>query len=232
MYSQDDLVPLSALQHMVFCERQAALIHLEGLWEENTLTVQGRQLHEHVHEEGAIMLHDIRTVRNLKVRSLQLGLTGATDVVEFTRVEEESSDEILNFPRHIVTLAGESGFWQPKIIEYKRGKSKTDRSDEVQLCAQAICLEEMLGIDIRESYLFYGQPRRRQFVLLDEILRELTAQTAARFHEMITTGKTPTAVYNKKCKSCSLLELCMPKTTGAKRDVRKYIETSIFAGGE
>lgn len=230
MFSQDDLLPISALQHLVFCERQAALIHIEGLWNENILTVEGRQLHEHVHEQGTATLHDVRTIRGLRIRSLRLGLVGVTDVVEFSRVPEEDDVICSKQPCNTVALDGESGRWQPEIIEYKRGKPKIDRSDEVQLCAQALCLEEMLGVAIGESSFFYGQPRRRHRVILDDVLREETAQTAARLHGMIRSGKTPPAVYSRKCRSCSLVESCLPKIAEAHANVRKYIENMLEIG--
>ncbi len=152
MYTEDDLIPISALQHLVFCARQAALIHIEGLWEENVLTIEGEQLHERAHDQESETTGDTRTVRGLRIRSLRLGLIGVADVVEFRRTEAPGKGAVLN---------GLPGLWQPYIIEYKHGKPKIDRSDEVQLCAQAMCLEEMLGVSIEESAFFYGKPRRR-----------------------------------------------------------------------
>jgi len=206
MYSEDELLPISALQHLVFCERQEALIHIEGLWEENVLTVEGEQMHERVHGQEAGTAHNIHIVRGLRIRSLRLGLIGMADVVEFHRVNIPAKG--VNVP----TL--EDGFWKPYIIEYKHGKPKLDRSDEVQLCAQAMCLEEMLGASISESAFFYGKPRRRQVILLDTQLRSETEEVAGKAHQLLISGKTPPPSYSKKCHQCSLIDRCIPKTAG------------------
>lgn len=218
MYSQDNLIPISALQHLVFCERQAALIHIEGLWEENVLTVEGEQMHERVHGEESETAQDIRTVRGLRIRSLRLGLIGVTDVVEFHRTD---------VPGQGVPLDGVDGLWQPYVIEYKHGKPKLDRSDEVQLCAQAMCLEEMLGVSIEESAFFYGKPRRRQAATLDADIRKETEEVVARAHTLLQSGKTPPPEYGQKCRHCSLIDRCLPKTAGSQKKVQRYV-TSLF----
>jgi len=218
MYTQDDLIPISALQHMVFCERQAALIHIEGLWEENVLTVEGEQMHERVHGQDVETTHDTRTVRGLKIRSLRLGLIGVTDVVEFHHTDT---------PGQGAALDGDLGLWQPYVVEYKHGKPKIDRSDEVQLCAQVICLEEMLGVSIEESAFFYGKPRRRQAAVIDADLRKETENVAARVHQLLQSGKTPPPDYSGKCRQCSLIDRCLPKTAGAPKKVQRYIN-SLF----
>lgn len=224
MYSEDELLPISALQHMVFCERQAALIHIEGLWEENVLTIEGEELHEHAHGQDAGALGSIHIVRGLRVRSLRLGLIGMTDVVEFRRVESSYEDVTVPIIDH--------DLWQPYIIEYKRGKPKLDRSDEVQLCAQAICLEEMLGASIQESAFFYGTPRRRQTASLDNALRQETEEVAERVHRLLTSGKTPPPVYSRKCQNCSLIDRCLPKTMDSPRKVSRYLSKMTESGGE
>ena len=229
MYSQDDLLPISALQHMVFCERQAALIHIEGLWEENVLTVEGEQMHERVHEQDTETLHDVRTVRGLRIRSLRLGLVGVADVVEFRRCESDNSDRLDELDRG-AKLAGQPGLWKPSITEYKRGKPKIDRSDEVQLCAQAMCLEEMLGISIPESSFFYGRPRRRQAVRLEGQLRKETEGVAERLHKLIESRKTPPPEYSRRCRRCSLVEVCLPKAAGSKTRVQTYLKNVLSTG--
>jgi CRISPR-associated exonuclease Cas4 len=182
-------IPLSALQHVFFCERQFTLIHLEREWSENRLTAEGRVLHERAHEGPSESRGDVRTVRGMTVSSLRHGLTGQCDVVEFHR----------------------DGRVIP--VEYKRGKPKTHRADEVQLCAQAICLEEMLSLPpIVHGFLYYGKPHRRTEVRLDSELRDLTLRTAARAREILDSGVTPPAHYEKsKCGSCSLVEICQPR---------------------
>ena len=202
MFSEDNLLPLSALQHLMFCERQCALIHLEQAWSENRLTVEGKNLHAKVHEADDESRGDLRVARGLRLRSLRLGLTGQADVVEFHK---------------------QGNGWTPFPVEYKRGRPKPDVCDEVQLCAQAICLEEMIAMPIPEGAIFYGQPRRRHAVRLDDRLRAQTESAARRLHELIDRGETPPAVYEKKCENCSLLNVCMPKTAARTKSAIGYL---------
>jgi len=203
VYDEHELLPLSALQHLMFCERQCALIHIEQAWAENRLTAEGRVLHEKAHEGGSEKRGAVRTARGLRIRSLRLGLIGQADVVEFQRQVD--------------------GTMRPLPVEYKRGKPKANRCDEIQLCAQALCLEEMLGVEIPSGALFYGQPRRRTDVAFNDGLRALTDETAQRLHDLIRRGITPVAVYEKKCDACSLYEVCKPKTTGHGWSVQAYL---------
>ena len=128
-------------------------------------------------------------------------------------------------------LEGVSGFWKPMPVEYKRGRLRREEGYEVQLCAHAICLEEMLGGSIAAGSIFYGQPRRRLEVIFDEKLRCQTAEAAARLHELIRLGKTPAAVYEKKCESCSLKQICLPKTSDGRHSARKYLSESMAEVG-
>ena len=201
-YSENDLVMLSALQHIIFCERQCALIHVEQLWSENVFTAEGRIMHDKVDTAKQEKRKDIRVEYGVPLRSLRLGLIGKADVVEFNRQEDK---------------------WHPFPVEYKRGKPKKDNCDKVQLCAQAICLEEMLSCTITEGALFYGTTRRREDVLFDTSLRMETEETAKRVHELISMGITPKPEYSKKCKSCSLEQLCMPKTCGKTGKASAYL---------
>lgn len=211
MYAEDEWIPISALQHLAFCERQCALIYIEQVWADNRLTAEGRVLHERVHEEGTESRGDVRIVRGLRLRSASLGLSGIADVVEFHADPAG------------VSVPGLRGTWRPFPVEYKRGRPKPDERDRVQLCAQARCLEEMLAIAIPEGALFYGQPRRRQLVVFDTELRARTEDLARRAHELIRSGLTPLAVYEKKCDACSLFNLCNPRTIGAGKSARRYI---------
>jgi CRISPR-associated exonuclease Cas4 len=211
MFSEDELLPISALQHLVFCPRQCALIHIEQLWSENVFTAEGRGLHEKVHETEAESRPGVRIVRGLRLRSLELGLVGQADVVEF-HVDSAGT-----------AVPGLDGRYRAFPVEYKRGKPKVDVCDEVQLCAQAMCLEEMLGASIPRGALFYGRPRRRQEVEFTEDLRQQTRETAGQLHELLRNGRTPTAAYEKKCESCSLLERCLPQITGVKKNIRHYL---------
>jgi CRISPR-associated exonuclease Cas4 len=206
MYAEDQLLPISALQHLLFCARQCILIHIERLWEENVLTAEGRIAHEKADAGGAETRAGRKTVFGLPLRSLRLGLIGKADVVEFF---QDAEGKMAAFP-----------------VEHKRGRPKQKDCDRVQLCAQAMCLEEMLGLTVAEGALFYGQTRRREDVVFDAGLRRLTEETAARLHEIIDAGVTPPAEYAKKCKSCSLIELCLPKVSSAKRSVERYLRTA------
>ncbi len=229
MYDEADLLPISALQHLAFCERQWALIHLEGMWAENRLTVEGHHLHDRTHKPETECRGDVRTARGLRLRSLRLGLTGVADVVEFHRAanptEPQGADSAEKAPG--VRLPGVAGLWQPKPVEYKRGRPKLGPYDEIQLCAQALCLEEMLAVCIPAGFLFYGEPRQRHEVELAGALREQTEKMAARLHELTQAGKTPPAHYEKKCESCSLISLCMPKTTGGRKSVDRYLSSTL-----
>ncbi len=207
MYSEDDLIPLSALQHILFCERQCALIHVEQQWEENLFTAEGKIMHERVHEEGRESRGNIRIESGVSLRSLRLGLVGKADVIEY---HKQSGDR-----------------WHPFPVEYKRGKPKKDNCDSVQLCAQAMCLEEMLDVDIPTGALFYGKTRRRKDVAFNAALRQETENTAFRVHELLSSGITPTAQYEKKCDSCSLFDICMPKTAGDGKSVKQYLDKVI-----
>jgi len=212
MFTESDLQPISALQHLHFCPRQWGLIHLEQAWAENVFTAEGRVLHQRVHEEESQTRHDVRVARGLRVHSLRLGLVGQADVVEFRQ-----SDSGIELP-------GQEGLWRPFPVEYKRGKPKIDICDEVQLCAGALCLEEMLRTEVPEGAFFYGRPRRRHPVAFDRQLRQKTTDLCEELHRLYQLGRTPKAVYSKKCQSCSLYEICLPKTTGLDKRVNEYIK--------
>lgn len=212
-YAEADCLPLSALQHLLFCERQCALIHLEGLWAENSLTVEGRHMHEKVDEQGSSQGPDgVRIARGLPIRCLRLGLVGKADMVEFHPVAEGGT-----------TLEAGQGWWRPFPVEYKHGKPKRDQCDEVQLCAQALCLEEMLGVSVPEGALFYGRTRHRLSITIDAGLRKETEDTAVRLRALIETGVTPKAVKESKCEHCSLLRLCMPEANAPFRSASRYL---------
>jgi CRISPR-associated exonuclease Cas4 len=218
MYTEDDLLPISALQHVVFCERQAALIHVERLWSENAHTVEGHHAHEQAHESGGESRGDIRIVRALSLRSLTVGLAGVSDIVEFHR---EATGAI---------LPGRPGRWRPFPIEYKKGKPKRYGADEVQLCAQAMCLEEMFHTTVPEGALFYGKTRRRKQVAFDAALRTSTLAAAARFREIVEQRLTPAARWAPKCRQCSLIDDCRPRA--AEKSARRYLASMIRQAGE
>lgn len=203
----DDLVPLSALQHYLYCPRQCALIHTEQQWAENRQTAEGRLLHERADQPKATRRQGVRTVTGMPLSSVQLRITGIADVAEFHARD-----------------TGE----QPFPVEYKRGKPKAHRADEVQLCAQALCLESMLGTPVTEGALLYGQTRRRQAVAFDADLRQLTLETITATRALLSSGITPPARYQpRRCDSCSLIDLCQPRLGARGHGVQAWIESQI-----
>ena len=206
-YTEDDLIMVSALQHIAFCERQCALIHIEQVWLESGLTAEGRIMHERVHEQDRESRGNVRIDYGLPLRSLRLGLIGKADVVEFHRVGKDN--------------------WQPFPVEYKRGKPKLDHCDMIQLCAQAMCLEEMLSVSVPNGAIFYGRIRRRFDVSFDENLRFETEEATKQAHQLITSGITPPPVYGKRCESCSLIGECLPKTMGKSSSVKRYLARMV-----
>jgi CRISPR-associated exonuclease Cas4 len=229
MFAEADLLPLSGLQHLVFCERQCALIHVEGQWQENVLTAEGKLLHERVDSGEDETRGDLRIVRGLPLRSLRLGLAGRADVVEFHRNEGEASgygEPQAGGPG--VHLPGLDGGWRLVPVEYKRGEPKYTDCDRVQLCAQALCLEEMLGALIPEGRLFYGRRRRRFDVLFESQLRSRTEETARRFHELVSSGHTPIVYREPKCRSCSLVDVCKPPPRRGRRSAVEYLQNELW----
>jgi CRISPR-associated exonuclease Cas4 len=226
VYTEDDLLPLSALEHLVFCERQCALIHLEQLWAESRATVEGHHLHERADDAGTEVRGDVRIARGLLLRSLRLGLSGKADVVEFHRARNEPEVAPASSP-FAIALPGVTGRWVPFPVEYKRGRMRRERAYEVQLCAQALCLEEMLNVSIPGGALFYGMSARREDVVIGPDLRAETEAAAHRLHELFRLRVTPVAEYSKKCKLCSMLNVCMPKATGAHHSVHDYVAHAL-----
>lgn len=200
-----DPIPLSALQHALYCLRQCALIHIERAWAENRLTAEGRVLHRAADRPDSRRRRGLRVVTGLVLANRRLGLAGVADAVEF----HAGRDGEVAFP-----------------VEYKRGRPKLHRADEVQLCAQALCLEEMTGRPVPEGALFYGETRRRVIVPFDDELRELTLETTAVVHRLFAEGRLPPARYEaRKCRACSLIEICRPRLAG--RSARTFRERAI-----
>lgn len=222
---EPQLLPISALQHLLFCQRQMALIHVERLWAENRLTVEGLHLHRRAHEATDELRGNTRIVRSLSLRSLEHRLVGMADIVEFTPVEPLQAKRLRSIPFGglFQAVREEPKAWQVMPVEYKRGKPKKDDSDRVQLCAQALCLEEMLGAEITEGALFYGKRRRRTAVLFDDGLRANTLAAATRCHELLASGHTPAAEYAAKCDRCSLISLCLPKLS-QRQSASKFLD--------
>lgn len=203
---------------MAFCERQWALIDIEQIWAENVRTVEGKHLHERADDPFFDETRkNLRIVRSMPVISQRLGLRGVADVVEFYQNE-------IFVEGTTCKLKGRQGWWQPVPVEYKRGKPKPDERDAVQVCAQAMALEEMLGVSIPEGAVFYAQVRRREALSIDEPLRTYTTKLAMRMHELVRLGITPRAPKGKHCSQCSLVEQCQPQWMLKHRSVAHYID--------
>ena len=215
-YTTDDLLPLSSIQHFLFCRRQWALIHIERQWQENALTAEGRIMHKRADDpfftetrNGVIM------ARSVPVASYRLGLSGVCDVVEFTASPDG------------VKLPGRDGFYLAAPVEYKRGKEKHDHSDETQLCAQALCLEEMLSLAIPKGYLYYGETRHRVEIEFTAELRALVSDMSDEMHNYFSRGYTPKVKTSKACRSCSLADVCLPVLQENVIAASKYIKQQI-----
>jgi CRISPR-associated exonuclease Cas4 len=215
-YTPDELLPLSGIQHFVFCRRQWALIHIEQQWKENVLTVEGRIMHKRTDDPFLVETRKgVVVARAVPIASYRLGLSGVCDVVEFTEAPEG------------VRLPGRDVLYLPAPVEYKRGKPKRGPSDEAQLCAQAMCLEEVLSVTISAGYLYYGEIRHRVAVELTSELRELVSWMAGGMHAYFQRGYTPRVKPFKGCRSCSLADLCLPKLQEKAVPASKYIRQHI-----
>ncbi len=210
MFSEEELIPISGLQHVMFCERQFALIHVEQLWEENRYTAEGDALHERVDKERHESRRLFKQEYGMSIRSLELGLIGKCDLVELYLEPSGRVAEI-------------------NPVEFKRGKNKESDCDRVQLCAQALCLEEAFQITIPQGDFYYLAAHRRLVVEFDTTLRKVTKDAIDRAREILDSGLTPNAFYDPdKCDRCSLVDICMPKAVGeAGMRVERYIQASL-----
>ncbi len=207
LFAESDLLPISALQHLLYCDRQCALIHIERLWVENRFTAEGALLHRKAHSGRSETRSGSRTTRALPVRSFTLGLFGMTDVVELDLEADAAAVP----------------------VEYKRGRPKRGDCDRVQLCAQALCLEEMMGRPVEYGEIFYGRTRRRSRVDFTSDLRQTTADAAVRLHDLIRSGQTPRAEPGRKCDRCSLREVCLPRLGPQATSARRHFDRTLDA---
>jgi len=211
IYPEDDYLMLSGLQHFVFCRRQWALIHIENLWEENLRTVEGNLMHEKAHDSSFCESRgDLYILRGVSIHSSVLGVSGKCDVLEYHRQDAG------------ISLKGKEGLWQPYPVEYKKGEPKDTPADRLQLCGQAMCLEEMLCCDVPEGALFYGETRRREIVEFTDEMRHTVREYLTEMHDCYKRGHTPKVKPSKSCNACSLKELCLPKLF-RQTSVKKYI---------
>lgn len=202
MYTEDDFIMISALQHYIFCPRQCGLIHIDDVWQDNLFTVRGEILHEKVDTDTYETRGDVKTVRGLRIHSYKYGLVGRCDVVEFKQTAK--GKEVLP-------------------VEFKAGEPKDDISDKVQLCAQVLCLEEMLNVEISKAAFFYGKIRRRQVIDITNELREQTIEIINDVRSLVESRKIPVIEYSSKCRNCSLIDVCQPKAMNNKK-LKKYIQ--------
>ena len=208
MFTEDDLLPISALQHLTFCRRRCALVHLEGMWAENRFTAEGTLLHRRVHQEHDATEDGVRIARGLRLTSLRLGLCGIADVVEFHPAEHGRSEP----DGACLNGRDRPPVGRPFPVEYKRGRRKTEQAYRVQLCAQALCLEEMLGVDVPCGALYFGKSRRRMPVEFDEALRNETERLSRELHALLDSNDTPPPEPGPKCRGCSMESLCLPRS--------------------
>ena len=214
-FNEEDYLQLSGIQHFLFCRRQWALIHIENQWKENLLTTEGNIVHERAHNEDlAESRGNLLIMRGLRVSSSRLGISGQCDVVEF---KKDTAG---------VPVSGHEGLWKIYPIEYKRGAPKADRYDEAQLCAEAMCLEEMMGTDIPSGALFYGEIRHRVEVEFTDKLRDTVENALREMHLLYVRGYTPKSKSGKWCNACSLREICLPVLMH-RRSVEEYVKEMI-----
>ena len=210
-YSEDDFLMLSGIQHFCFCKRQWALIHIDMLWEENLLTVEGEIMHEKCHDSSLTESRkNVIIYRGMPIFSRRLGISGECDVVEFIK---DSNG---------ININGKDGLYKVYPVEYKRGKPKDNDADILQLCAQAICLEEMIMCKIDEGALFYGETKRRQKITFTNELRSEVEKDFDLMHQYMKNSHIPKVKPTKGCNACSLKNLCLPKLL-KKQDTQKYI---------
>ncbi|WP_308763832.1 CRISPR-associated protein Cas4 [uncultured Bacteroides sp.] len=218
-YDDENMLMLSGIQHFMFCPRQWGLIHLSQEWEDNSLTTEGQLLHKRVDSPFYRQKNgDIITLRSVHVASSSLGLYGVTDVVELS-----PSDSLINAIKH----PHYPGFWHLLPIEYKRGKQKPNKCDEVQLAAQVICLEEMYQIRLDYGALYYHEVRRRDIIHIDDGLRELTQKCANQMHVIFSSRQIPRAIYQPHCKRCSLYDICLP-LVGNMIQASTYLKKNLY----
>jgi CRISPR-associated exonuclease Cas4 len=215
-YEEEDYLLLSGIQHFAFCPRQWALIHIENIWKENFLTTSGEILHNKAHDgESFEKRGNLIVFRALRIASRKLGVSGECDIVEFHKDKKG------------IKIKEYDDLWIPYPVEYKRGKSKLNDCDRMQLCAQTICLEEMFCCEIKEGALYYGEPRKREIVEISEELRQRVEIAIKQMHSLYSQNHTPKSKTGRYCLSCSLRDECLPKMLKKDNNVQKYLEDNI-----
>lgn len=216
MYTNDEILMISGIQHFYFCKRQWALIHMEQQWAENVHTAKGQILHEKVDDPFIFeSRNDYFISRSLPLISYNLGFYGIADAVEF-RLDNSGC-----------FIPSKNNFYKVIPVEYKVGKPKEDNRDAIQLCVQAMCLEEMFQTSIRTGYLYYGKTRHRHLIEIDELLRQEVRQLSKEMHEILEKDRKILPIYSAKCVNCSLYNVCVPKTKKAYKSVKRYIDIKL-----
>ena len=219
MYTDDDMLMLSGIQHFRFCPRQWALIHIDQQWSENRLTVEGHILHKRVDDPFYRQkCGNFIALRSVNIASPNLGLYGITDVVEL-----HPTDDVNNSIRHPKYC----GLWHPYPVEYKHGRPKRNEEDEVQLAAQAMCLEELYGITIPNGAFFYAEIRQRVEIEFDDVLRNIVKECTTQMHKMFKLGQIPSATPSKHCEKCSLIDICLPQSSECTK-VSNYLKKHLY----
>ena len=220
MYSEEDILMLSGIQHFRFCPRQWALIHIEQQWDDNRLTIEGQILHRHVDDPFYRQKCGNQiTLRSVQIASHELGLYGISDAIEL--LPFSSDEDTIQHPKY-------PGYWKPIVVEYKRGKPKKNEVDEVQLAAQVLCLEEMYTIHIQYGVFFYGELHHRVNVDITDRLRNIVRQCAREMHDIFSKAAIPKADYGKHCDRCSLSDICMPKIGMNCNTVNAYLNKNLY----
>ncbi len=219
MYSEDDYIQLSGIQHFAFCKRQWGLVYLEQQWLENLKTAEGRIVHERAHDSfSSEKRGNLIISRGIQISSKELGISGECDVIEFHRSDPESAQSAY-IPEY-------DGYFKVIPIEYKRGAPKTEEFDRLQLCAQALCLEEMLCVDIPQGCIYYAETKRRQKVEFTDSLRNNVRNIISQIHDYTSRGTTPSAKRTKSCNACSVKDICLPQLE-KKKSAKEYIMSAI-----
>lgn len=219
MYSEDDYIQLSGIQHFAFCKRQWGLVYLEHQWIENLRTAEGRIVHEHAHDSFCTEKRgNLIISRGIQISSKELGISGECDVVEFHKSDSDSAQSVY-IPEY-------GGYFRVIPIEYKRGTPKTEEFDRLQLCAQALCLEEMLCVDIPEGCIYYAETKHRQKVEFTDVLKNEVISIVSQIHGYTSKGTTPSAKRTKSCNACSVKDICLPQLE-KKKSAKEYIMSAI-----
>lgn len=221
-YTEDDMLPLSGIQHYMFCPRQWALIHLEQQWSDNYLTAEGKLLHKRVDNPMIRQTNgtNVVTLRGIRIESARLGLSGIADALELHPFDGAPTEK-----RKLL----KSKMYTALPVEYKRGHTKTNDCDRVQVGAQAMILEEMLGVAINRAAIFYWEERHREYIDIDNSLRSKILHLSDQMHAMLKSGESPAPIKTKSCKSCSLANTCMPSTENksASKYLKSYLDEEI-----